>query len=275
MGGIVSGITDAIGLTDSGAAGDASVQASRVQAASQREALNYLKQTEALPQQFRQGALKGLAGVAGLAGGTGSQQDLIDRSRESPLFAAIMGGRDAGEESILRNAAATGGLRSGASIGDLTDFNTQLQNTALLESYNQQLSGLQGLANLPSNANAIAQQTSNIGQTLAQGQVAGAQATQAAQNQMFGDATSLAGLDIMAFSDYRLKENIIHIGESGGHRIYKWNWNDEARSIGIDSDIGVGVLADEVSEYMPEAIGYTDGYMTVNYEMIGVQNANS
>lgn len=272
MGGIVSGITDAFGLTDTSSAGDASVQASQIQAKAQREALGYLKEREALPQQFREGALTGLAGILGLEGGTGSQQELIDRSRESPLFAAIMGGRDAGEESILRNASATGGLRSGASIGDLTDFNTQLQNTALLESYNQQLTGLQGMANLPSNVNAIAQQTSNIGQTLAQGQVAGAQATTAAQNQVFGDAAQIAAF---AFSDYRLKENIIHIGESGGHRIYKWNWNDEAKSIGITSDIGVGVLADEVNEYMPEAIGYIDGYMTVNYEMIGVQNANS
>jgi len=164
----------------------------------QREALEYLKEREQLPQQFREGALGRIAGLYGLEGGEGSQEELISQARLSPIYEAILSSRDAGEESILRNRSVTGGLRSGASIGDLTNYNQQLENQALLTAYNQQLQGLQGLAMLPSNAGAIAQQIGGIGQTLGQGTMAAgqtrAQGTMAAgqaQANMFG---GLAGL---------------------------------------------------------------------------------
>ena len=160
----------------------------------QREALEYLKEREQLPQQFREGALGRIAGLYG----EGSQEELISQARLSPIYEAILSSRNAGEESILRNRSVTGGLRSGASIGDLTNYNQQLENQALLTAYNQQLQGLQGLAMLPSNAGAIAQQIGGIGQTLGQGTMAAgqtrAQGTMAAgqaQANMFG---GLAGL---------------------------------------------------------------------------------
>ena len=93
------------------------------------------------------------------------------------------------EEAIMRHASATGGLRSGNVQEAMYDYNTQLQNQALLQSYNQQLQGLQGLAGLPSYAPQIAsgmagvgqtlgQGVSGAGQTIAQGQVAAGQAQQ-------------------------------------------------------------------------------------------------
>jgi hypothetical protein len=193
-----------------------------VQAQSQREALEYLKQREAIPQQLREQALQRLGGIYGIQGktippitytpSTGGmfsglrdiagrkgevptqeepfgQQQLIQQAMESPLYGAMMGGRKAGEETIGRHASMTGGLRSGNVQGAMYDYDTQLQNQALLQSYNQQLQGLQGLAGLPSYAPQIAsgmagvgqtlgQGISGAGQTIAQGQVASGQAWQ-------------------------------------------------------------------------------------------------
>lgn len=251
-------------------------EGSQISADAQREALEYMKEREALPTQFRDQALTGLAGLADMEGGTGSQQALIDRAMQSPLYGAIMGGQQAGEEAIMRNAAMTGGLRSGDVQSNFMDFNTELQNKALLESYNQQLSGLQGLANLPSNAGAIAGQMSGIGQTLgggaagvgqtlAQGRIGGAQAATAAQNQLFGDATQAASMAAsMAFSDVRLKSDIKLTGNRGGHNWYSWTWNTKAADLGLSGD-GEGVMAHEVYTTNPELIGQSEGYITVNY----------
>jgi hypothetical protein len=114
---------------------------------------NYLRQAEQLPRGFREDALRRQAGLYGLEGGVGSQQALIDQARQSPLYGSIMGNwensRREGEEAIMRNAAMTGGLRSGNIQDALYRYNlegqNQAQNLALLQSYNQQLMGLQGL----------------------------------------------------------------------------------------------------------------------------------
>ena len=150
-----------------------------------------------------------------------------------------MSGQEAGEESILRNRSMTGGFRSGGTQSNLYDYNVQLQNKALLESYNQQLQGLTGLAGLPSNANQIASMTGGIGQTLGQGistaggirgqgQIAGAQAQQAGNQQWGNNMMGMANLGIQAygaginFSDRRLKKNLEKIGEVNGHNWYMW-----------------------------------------------------
>jgi hypothetical protein len=197
----MGGIVDAVfgGGDDGGDAADATEHAADVQYKAQKEALDYLKEINKLPQQYKEGALSNLAGIYGLEGGTGSQQDLIDRARTSPLYGAIMGGQEAGEEAILRNAAATGGLRSGNIQSNLYDYNTQLANKALLESYNQQLGGLQGLTGLATNEASIAQNMAGMGQTLAQGITGSAQARQnASQNQ----TSNIMGLANMAMDIY-------------------------------------------------------------------------
>ena len=221
-------------------AADTSLGGAATQAGSEREALDYMKEREAIPQQFREGALKGLGGVYGLEGGTGSQQDLIDKAISSPLYKGIMGGREAGEESILRSASMTGGFRSGNTQSNLYDYNVQLQNKALLESYNQQLQGLTGLAGLPSNTNQIAGQMGQIGQTLGQGQIAAGQAQQAGTQQMINNTMGWANLGVNAygaganFSDRRLKNNLEKIGEVNGHNWYMWDWNIVANKMGLD-----------------------------------------
>ena len=254
---------------------DASRGGAATQAGSEREALDYMKEREAIPQQFREGALKGLGGVYGLEGGTGSQQELIDKAISSPLYQGIMGGQEAGEESILRNASMTGGFRSGNTQSNLYDYNVQLQNKALLESYNQQLQGLTGLAGLPSNSNQIAQQTSQIGQTLGQGQIAAGQAQQVGTQNMLNNTMGMANLGIQAygagvnFSDRRLKNNLEKIGEVNGHNWYMWDWNIVANKMGLDGK-SEGVLADELVKTNPECIGIRHGFMVVDYIKLGI-----
>lgn len=62
-------------------------------------------------------------------------------------------------------------------------------------------------------------------------------------------------------SDARLKTNVEKIGEHDGINIYRWEWNDEAKAMGID-DPTIGVMAHEVpDEYVVEK----DGYLMVDY----------
>lgn len=292
MGGIISGVTDAIGLTDSKAgqrSADASIAAAEIAAQSQQEALDYLKQQEALPTEIRDEALRNLQQQF-LGGGDifqrPDQAALVQQAQSSPIYNAMIGSQQAGEEAIMRNQAMTGGLRSGNTQSAMYDYNTQLQNQALLQGYNQalaeqqygnqltgqELSGIQGLAQLPSNANQIAGLTAGIGQTMAQGQTAAAQA-QAAGNA--ANSANLAGLANMGlgayalFSDRRLKENIQLQGVKNGHKWYSWDWNDKAKGLGL-SGSSEGVMADEIAQTNPDAVEYDGQYMKVNYQALGV-----
>lgn len=264
--------TDFSGKEAGREAQQAITSATETQVGFQREALDYLKEREALPQQFREGALTRLGGLYGLEGGEGSQQQLIDQAKASPLYQSLIGGREAGEESIARHASMTGGLRSGGTTADLAEYNTNLENTALLTSYNQQLQGLQGLASLPSNVNQIAGATAGIGQTMAQGQIAGSQAQIQARNMGMNQLLGIGEVGVnayTAFSDIRLKENIRLVGTFKGHNWYKWDWNEEAAKLNLFGE-GEGVMAHEVYETRPEVIGDNNGYITVDYEVLEV-----
>jgi hypothetical protein len=243
----------------------------------EQQALDYLKESDALPKQFREGALKGLGGVYGLEGGTGSQQEMIDRALQSPLYGALMGGQKAGEESILRNASATGGLRSGNVQANMYDYNTQLANQALLQSYNEQMQGLQGLSGLSSNANAIANRTSKIGETISAGQTAARAEDEAKSQQLWDNIFGIGklGLDLYSsgmFSDRRLKKDIKKVGELKGFNIYSWTWNQVANKIGLSGKT-IGCMADEVYIKNPNAVSIKDHFMFVHYDMLGIFKA--
>lgn len=251
---------------DSGGAEDAA----QVQAQSQREALQYLQQTERLPQAFREGALTSLGREYGLTMGSDGTlvpdgSSIVERAEASPFYQTAV---QRGEEAVLRNASATGGLRSGTASEALAAVN---QN-ALLASYTNQLSGLQGMAQLPSNANNIASTMSGVGQTLAQGMIGGAQSAAAQQQANINNAMGLGALALQGyetFSDERLKDQIAYVGEEGGHKIYTWLWNEAAKALGLQGS-GRGVIAQEVSRYRPDAVREVSGYLCVNYAMIGV-----
>ncbi len=173
-----------------------------------------------IPDQIRDKSLQSLADyykVPGEAQAPKSQQDLINEAMNSPLYASIMGTQKAGENTILRNAAATGGLRSGNANGALTDFGQQTQNRALLSSYDaaqtrdnseiarsdlqrqQMLSGLLGLSGVPTNDASIAKLTTDIGATNAAGMVAAGQAQQQGTQNGVNDLLGFGNLALKAY----------------------------------------------------------------------------
>lgn len=249
---IVGGIT---GKT----AADASKAAARTQAEAQMQALNYLREREAIPQEFREGALQRLGGLMGLPGGEAGAVSAIERN---PIFQATLGQLPQQEEAILRNASATGALRTGGTEAMLAE--NQRQNR--LQAFQNTMGGLQGLAELQSYAPQIASGMAGIGQTQAQGMIGAAQARQQGMGNMLGlgmNALALAG-----FSDLRLKKNIKPAGSRYGHDWYEWEWNDRAETELCLTGKTEGVLAQDVAKVMPEAVGTSHGYLTVNYEML-------
>jgi hypothetical protein len=148
--------------------------------------------------------------------------------------------------------------RSGDVAYDLADYNARLKQQALMGG----LEGIRGMAQLPSMAPQIAQGISGIGKTLSQGQIAKGQAQQAGM----GMALSAGAL---AFSDSRLKSNVVAKGKRNGHEWFAWDWNSRAKKLGLEGK-GEGVIADKVEKYMPEAIKYHQGFKTVEYDMLGV-----
>lgn len=254
-----------------GSSGGDSEDAARVQAEAQKDALRYLQQTEKLPQAYREGALQRLGEDYGFtldASGTpvSDGSTISERAMESPFYTNAV---KLGEEAVLRNASATGGLRS----GNANEALAQANQNAFLASYQNQLSGLQGMAQLPSNANNIAAQQSSIGQTQAAG-IIGAANSAAAQQQAnmnnIGTAASIGMTAWDTFSDERLKENVQFVCTVNGHNTYTWRWNDKAKALGLSGD-GYGVIAQEIEKTNPEAVTIRDGYKAVNYQMIGVQ----
>lgn len=69
-----------------------------------------------------------------------------------------------------------------------------------------------------------------------------------------------------SFSDRRLKENIVKVGEKGSINIYEFNFKgDDVRY--------QGVMADEIEKLMPHAVSKDEltGYLKVDYDLIGLE----
>lgn len=156
---------------------------SKIAAGSYGRAEDYLKGYDSTSREAKTRATQNLMGLYGIQGGKGNMQGFIDESMASPIYGAIMGTREAGEESILRNAAATGGLRSGNVQGAMYDYNQRLEERALLESFSNREAGLTRLMGLDTNENAIANMMVGQGTTRGGG---------------IADAASLRGLGITA-----------------------------------------------------------------------------
>jgi hypothetical protein len=258
MGGVVDMGKSLLGMETS--AMRAARKGGQAQAAGQQRGLDYLMEADVLPQEIRQGALGDLGALFGLTGTAEDQAGAIEALRGTPIYQATMGAREGGEEAILRQAAATGGLRSGNVQHNLYDYNVQLENQAMM----QGLQGLTGLAGMQTGETNIANLMAGIGQTKGQAIVGAGQAQQAGQQQLINTAMSAASM----FSDRRLKKAIRFIGKMGPHNIYEWVWNETAEALGLYGP-GLGVMAEEAAKVTPEAIGEMAGYQTVNYSLIG------
>ena len=104
-----------------------------------------------------------------------------------------------------------------------------------------------------------------LGQNTAQNQATAAGAQGGAQlGGLLTSPSSIAAIGSV-FSDERLKENIIPLGEENGHKVYHFNYIwDKARTY-------IGVLAQEVAHVAPEAISEVAGLLKVDYDKIGVK----
>lgn len=139
------------------------------------------------------GALTGQQNLIGL-NGAGPQQAAITALEKSPAMTAAT---TLGENAILANASATGGLRGGNVQGSLAQFRPQI----LAQLINDQYSRLGGLSTMGANAatmtgNAGLQTGSNISNLITQAGAANAGAALAAGKadaQMWGNIAGAVG----------------------------------------------------------------------------------
>ena len=97
----------------------------------------------------------------------------------------------------------------------------------------------------------------------AQALVQGEEARYRASQQGFTNMMSILGLGVGAagaFSDRRLKEDIERVGELyNGLPVYLYRFKGE-------DEFQIGVIADEVEKFRPEAVGERNGFKTVDYK---------
>jgi hypothetical protein len=247
----LSSINDAVdqGLRaiDPSAGSKASAKASEAANLAQLEALEYQKERDALPSAYRDKALEGLGGFYGL-----NDSNYMQNLMESPMYQQAI---QQGEDAVMRNANATGGFRSGNVQQALMNNPMQINN--------QYMQGLQSLAGAPTNANAIAQQYNTIGGTQAQGIIGQAQSQQAGWNNAIQTGAALYA----AFSDARLKENVVSLGNHNGVNLYQWDWNKRAyEDLGLKGS-SVGVMAHEMDDDVLSV--HESGYLMVDYDKVG------
>jgi len=72
---------------------------------------------------------------------------------------------------------------------------------------------------------------------------------------------------LFGFSDSRLKQDIMEIGEENGHKLYEFSYIPKVKKSGRF----IGVMAQDVEKYMPEAVIEVEGFKAVNYSMLGLQ----
>jgi len=288
---VVGGLSLANSVSQGRKATKASEKASEVAAQGQQGSLDYLREQQAKYEPFR---MEGLEGISEFTQNNQpmSQEELIAQAQGSPLYDAIMSGADEGEAAVMRNAGATGKMRSGNVRTALAENTRDFQTSALLAGFNdargqeqyqqeQKLNQLRFLAGGPDMTGQVTNQMNNLSTTQAQGIMGTAQTRLAGNAGTMNTLTGLgsAGLQMQdagmfdagyKFSDIRLKQNIKLIGEKNGHNIYSWIWKPCARLLGLKGK-STGCLAHEVFEKDVNAIGMIDGFLTINYSMLGLE----
>ena len=224
------------------------------------------------------GALQQQQALIGLLGPEAQQQAIAQLEQGAGFQSQVR----QGEEALLQRASATGGLRGGNIQAALAQFRPQMlqqeieaqygrlggmtalgqtttQNIAQLgqaSAAGQSAAGLQTGANI---ANLFGQQgAARAGARLAQGAAASDVLNLPAQflGMQYGAGVAKPSL---GFSDRRLKKNVARLGtRSDGLGVYEFEyiWGGGRQ---------VGLMAQEVVNIYPDAIGESHGYMTVDY----------
>lgn len=160
-------------------AADAQSEASQLGIEEQRRQFDQIQQLLAPFVTAGTGALSGQQDLVGLHGAD-AQRNAVALLEESPQFRAIT---QQGEDAILANASATGGLRGGNVQGALAQFRPQLLAQLIDQQYSR-LGGLtqMGQASAAGVGSAGMQTGSNVAQLLGQQGAAQAGAALAAGN---------------------------------------------------------------------------------------------
>jgi hypothetical protein len=177
-------------------AADAQSDASAAGVAEQRRQYDEMVKLLSPYTKAGTGSLTAQQNILGLKGDA-AQQKAISAIEKSPYFQATA---KQGENAILQNASATGGLRGGNTQGALAQFRPGLLNQLVQQQY-QNLGGITSLGqnSAAQTGNAGMQSANNIGNLLAQSgaaQAGGIIGAQNAQNQLIGNLTQLGGLAI-------------------------------------------------------------------------------
>jgi hypothetical protein len=192
----IAGSTIVSGVVQSRSAGRAaSAQAAAADAGidEQRRQFDAVQQLLAPYVQTGETALSQQAALVGV-GGADAQRQAIQSLEQGPEFQALT---RQGEEAILQNAAATGGLRGGNVQGALAQFRPQVLSSLIEQQYGR----LGGLANL-GQASAVGQagfgqttgaNVSNLLQQQGAARAGGALAQGQAIGNVFGQFGQLAG----------------------------------------------------------------------------------
>ena len=176
-----------------GKAAEAQTQAADAAAAEQRAAREELRALLAPYTAAGTPALQQQMAALGLSGPE-AQQTYVTQQEQSPIFQALA---RQGEEAMLQNASATGGLRGGNLQGALAQFRPQLLNQFLDQQY-QRLGGMTtlGQQSAAGVGSAGMNAATNIGQALTQAGQARAGGT-LAQGQAWSNALgSIAGFGV-------------------------------------------------------------------------------
>jgi hypothetical protein len=183
-----------------GKAADAQSEASAAGIEEQRRQFDKMVELLSPYTKAGTGSLAAQQNILGL-GGAAAQQAAISGIEQSPYFQSVA---QQGENAILQNASATGGLRGGNTQGALAQFRPQLLNQLVQQQY-QNLGGITALGqnSAAQQGNAGMQSANSIGNLLQQGgaaQAGGYLGQANAQNQLIGNLTSLGGLGLGAYN---------------------------------------------------------------------------
>lgn len=182
---------------------------------------------------LQEGAATGAGGLKALLAGDTSGFDQFKKSTGFDFMS------EQGSRGITGNAAARGLLRSGSSGKALMDYGNQMNN----QYANNYMDRLGQQADMGFKAGSL---------------ISGA------GNRSSGSGSTKPGIggflgNIIKGSDERLKKDIKKIGQFGDIGMYRYNYISGQGPY-------VGVMAQEVEEHYPEALGpVIGGYMTVDY----------
>lgn len=282
MGDVISGVTDALGLTNN--SGDAAL-AAQTNAANQANAtqMKMFEQNRQDMQPWRQAGASALNQLQSKLPELSRSFTMQDFMSGDPGYQFRM---DQGQQALEKSAAARGGLMNGGTMKALARYGQDYASNEYQNAYNRfnndrnttynMLSGLAGTGQAA--ASQIGQAGMQTGANIAQNQIGlgnAAAANATAQTNrlgnLFGQAASGAGMAAGAalFSDERLKEDITPVSQEDLNELrekvkaYKFKYKDKKHGSGEF----VGVMAQELEQtrlgknlvsYNQEGLRYID-----------------